>query len=89
MVKPELTDCVFPVCMVGGFSGAVYVGCPSAGQSGLRQAADRERSEHASLPHPLQTGGALQHGTSAPPWLTALNSDLSLTSCHMECIKQS
>ena len=56
--------CVYVCVCVGGFSGAGHAGRPGDGQSGLCEAAHRERGQPASLPHHPTAGGALQHSNS-------------------------
>lgn len=46
----------------GELAGAGHDGRSGAGQGGLCEAADRERSEHPSLPDDSSPGGAVQHG---------------------------
>lgn len=46
----------------GELSGTGHDGCSGVGQSGLCQAADRERRQHPSLSDYSTSGGAVQHG---------------------------
>lgn len=50
------------IYFLGGIPGAGHAGCVGFGSSGLCQAADWKWSQHASLSHAFQAGGALQHG---------------------------
>lgn len=46
----------------GELFGTGHDGRSGVGQSGLCQAADRERSQYPSLPDDSSSGGAVQHG---------------------------
>ncbi|XP_014399064.1 PREDICTED: transient receptor potential cation channel subfamily M member 1 isoform X2 [Myotis brandtii] len=63
--QQDMEMAILTALLKGERAGAGHAGRPGPGPRGLREAADRERGQHAALPHHPAAGGALQHETRA------------------------
>lgn len=92
MVNPELTDWLCLPCVYGRWvlwSSLCWMPWCWTEWTSSSCWSRTEWACIASSPSPDWRSSTTRYFTTAPPWLTVLNSDLSLTQCHMECINQS